>query len=251
MEKVKESILVIDDNDINRRYVKTVLRGPEIDILLVESGFQALELIEDHIPAIILIDIQMPLMDGFECYDRLRKKLGEDIPMLAITAFSNSEEREEFISYGFNDSIMKPVMPDILRSIVAHWLSNLKAKKQEIPSLKQQDFDLATINELKRHANTTELSELYNDFIDEINIFYERLVLLKDTKNYPEILSILHIIKGNAGSLGFAKLSELTSKLEIDIKSDEDVSLSVRVQEIVDYSSEIFSVYKAQLTLNA
>lgn len=251
MEKVKENILVIDDNDINRRYVKTVLRAPDRDILLAESGFQALELIEDHIPTIVLIDIQMPLMDGFECYDRMRKQLGADIPMLAITAFSNSEEREEFISYGFNDSIMKPVRPEVLRNIVEYWLGHFKAKKQEDLSVRQLDFDLATINELKRHANTRELNELYNEFIDETKILNEKFVFLKDTQNYPEILSILHIIKGNAGSLGFAKLSELTSKLEIDMKSGGDVSLSVRIQEIIDYSSEIFRVYKTQLTLNA
>lgn len=251
MEKTKKNILVIDDNDINRRYVKTVLRDPEREILLAESGIQALELIQEYVPEIILIDIQMPLMDGFECYDHMRKKLGSEIPMLAITAFSNAEDKEEFISYGFNDSIMKPVRPEVLRSTVSHWLDHYENKKQEDPSLELLDFDFAVVNELKRHANTLELNELYNEFINETKGFSEKLAFLQVTENYPEILSILHIIKGNAGSLGFAKLSELTSVLEKDMKSDLNVPLIVRIQEIVDYSSEIFSVYKAQLNLNA
>lgn len=250
MEKARNNILVIDDNDINRRYVKTVLRGANIEVLLAESGFQALEIIEEYIPSLILIDIQMPLMDGFECYNHLREKLGPEIPMLAITAFSNLEDKEEFISHGFNDSIMKPVRPEILKNVVMHWLGLYEEKKQEDPTLKQLDFDFVTINELKRLANVSELNELYNEFINETKVFNEKLAFLQVTQNHTEILSILHIIKGNAGSLGFAKLSELISLLEKDMKSGENISLSARIQEITDYTSEVFSVYKAQLTLN-
>jgi len=251
MKYNKPYILVIDDNDINRRYVKTVLKDSEGQVIIAESGFEALDLIEKYIPSLILVDIQMPLMDGYECYKLLREKLGTEIPILSITAFSNLEDRDEFIDYGFNDCIMKPVRPEVLRNTVSHWFNQIESKRTGESAQNNSDFDLVIMDELKRYANTSELTELYHEFMIETQLFNEKLVFLQTTQNYPEILSILHVIKGNAGSLGFAKLSELTSALEVDMKADANISLVTRIQELVNYSSEIFSVFRTQLTLKA
>lgn len=249
MERVKGTILVVDDNDINRRYVKTVLKSLSQEIVLAESGFEAIELIQKHKPDLILIDIQMPLMDGFECFDKITLELGIKVPILAITAFSDAKDRERFIKYGFNDYITKPVRPEILKGTVKHWLDHFdKPSSQE--NQEQSDFDLGTINELKRYANPIELNELYKEFIEETKIFNDKLAFLQTRDGFTEILSILHTIKGNAGSLGFTKLSELTSTLEEDIKSDANISLADRLQEIESYSSEIFNNYKTKLNLN-
>ncbi len=246
----KGSIIVVDDNDINRRYVKTVLKDLNNEILLAESGFQALELIKKNTPDLILIDIQMPLMDGFECYDRITKDLGIKVPILAITAFSDSKDRERFISYGFNDYLTKPVRPEVLKNTVEYWLNESYVSPKNHKTYGNQDLDMETINELKRYANPLELNELYKEFIEETKTFYDKLAFLQTGDNFTEILSILHTIKGNAGSLGFAKLSQLTSTLEKDIKNGAKISLPDRTQEIIHYSSDIFNNYKTKLNLN-
>lgn len=250
MKDIKGSILVIDDNEINRKYVKTVLRNLDRTVHLAEDGFRGLEIAQSNAIDLALIDIQMPRMDGFECHDRLRKELGYEIPILAITAFSESNARDKFIRYGFNDYIAKPVKPDVLKNIVQYWLVELNEKASLNREENHADYDFKIIEELKRYAKPDELLELYNEFIEETKISYQKLLFLQSPDDRTEILSILHVIKGNAGSLGFAKLSEVVVQLESDLKNEIDISLSERINEIADYSSNIFSDYTRQLNLN-
>ena len=250
MKKEKGSILVIDDNDINRRYVKTVLRDLDREIVLAENGFVGLEYLQGQTPDLILVDIQMPLMDGFQCYDRIREFMQMDVPILAITAFSNEEDRQRFIDYGFNDYITKPVKPEVLKSTIEYWLYEFQRTLASDNPEEGSDLDPDTVKELLKYANPDELMELYKEFIKETKTFSEKLAFLQSKADYAEILSILHTIKGNAGSLGFSKLSELIARLEDDLKQKKQVSLSERLHKIRAYSSKLFENYEAQLNLN-
>ncbi len=250
MKNSKGPILVVDDNETNRKYVNTVLRNLDRTIYLAENGFLGLEIIaREHID-LVLIDIQMPVMDGFECHDQIRKQVNYDLPILAMTAYSDAEERSKFITYGFNDYITKPVKPEVLKNTVEFWLRERNKLALKPSSGLTPDFDFKIIEELKHYADRDELIELYNEFIKETNNFTEKLLFLQSANDHTEILSILHTIKGNAGSLGFAKLSELVTTLESDLNHQNDLSLNERLSEILVYTSEIFSNYDKQLNLN-
>ncbi len=250
MGNTKETILVVDDNEVNRKYVKTVLRNLNKRVYLAENGFEGLKYALSQSIDLALIDIQMPDMDGFECYNRMREEVGLDIPILAITAYSDPEDRDRFIAFGFNDYLTKPVKPEVLKNTVQYWLDESVNLASRIEDNETPDFDFETINELKRYASDKELIELYNEFIEETKSFNQKLLFLQNANDDSEILSILHTIKGNAGSLGFTKLSELVGLLESDIKNKNDLSLNERISEIVDYTSDIFSEYTTQLNLN-
>ncbi|MBO3697998.1 response regulator [Roseivirga sp. E12] len=251
MKNTHGIILVVDDNEINRKYVNTVLRGQSRTVHLAENGFEGLKLASTKNIDLALIDIQMPDMDGFECHNRMREKIGSNTPILAITAYSDPEDRDRFIRFGFNDYMTKPVKPEVLKNTVQYWLKeSAKIEKKSRSGAVTPDFNLDTVEELKRYASQDELIELYNEFIEETNTFNQKLLFLQNVNDHTEILSILHTIKGNAGSLGFTKLSELVTLLESDLKNKIDLSLNERIGEIVDYTSEIFSEYATQLNLN-
>jgi len=250
MRNTQETILVVDDNEVNRKYVKTVLRNLNKKVYLAENGFEGLKYVRSQSIDLALIDIQMPDMDGFECYNRMREEVGEDIPILAITAYSDPDDRDRFIDFGFNDYLTKPVKPEVLKSTIQYWLDESANLTSSIEDSETPDFNFDTINELRRYASNKELIELYKEFIEETNSFNQKLLFLQNANDDSEILSILHTIKGNAGSLGFTKLSELVALLESDIKNKNDLSLNERISEIVDYTSEIFSEYATQLNLN-
>ncbi|OEK00340.1 hypothetical protein BFP97_01900 [Roseivirga sp. 4D4] len=250
MRNTKGTILVVDDNEINRKYVKTVLKNLNRKVYLAENGFEGLSYASSKSIDLALIDIQMPNMDGFECYNKMREEVGLNTPILAITAYSDAADRDKFIEFGFNDYITKPVKPEVLKNTVQYWLDESAKLINRQEENKTPDFDLNTVNELKRYASKKELIELYNEFIEETNRLNEKLLFLQNANDDSEILSILHTIKGNAGSLGFTKLSELVGLLESDIKNKNDLSLNERISEIVDYTSEIFSEYATQLNLN-
>ena len=119
-------ILVVDDNTINQLVTKKIIEKNNYKCTLVNSGMEALEILETEIFDIILMDINMPLMNGFETTKRLRQK-GITTPVIALTAFDKEEIMEEALSAGMNDIIIKPFEPVLLFKTV----NQLLYKKNE------------------------------------------------------------------------------------------------------------------------
>ncbi|GFM35518.1 histidine kinase [Desulfovibrio psychrotolerans] len=115
-------ILAADDNPLNRTYLKEVLSGMGHSVELAENGKEALALLRDSQFDVVLMDVQMPVMDGLEATGRIRsgKETGipADIPVVAVTAFSVDGDRERFLNAGMNAYISKPMTGDALKAIL-------------------------------------------------------------------------------------------------------------------------------------
>lgn len=220
--KLVKRILIVDDNAINRKYARTVLKAGAWHIEEVESGESALLLLEKESFDLILMDIQMPGMDGFECLKRIREDFPHiDSPVLAVTAFSNEKERNAFSEAGFQALITKPIKPSELRSAVTTWLSSSDHKEYSIIHKAEKAdriIDISVYEDLKRYTRSDSVIDIYEEFENETSDFLEQLNFLVPAKNYPEILSILHTIKGNAGSLGLLVLADHTRQMEGKLK---------------------------------
>ncbi len=114
-------ILVVDDNAASRELLRVVLKGPDREILEACHGGQALEMIAGETPDLVLLDIEMPVMDGFGVLRRLR----EDprfvtLPVVAVTAHAMQGAEESALSAGFSGYITKPIRPaDVRRQVAA------------------------------------------------------------------------------------------------------------------------------------
>jgi len=116
----KINILVVDDRPENLMAIEGVLDRPELSIITVTSGNEALGLVLEHSFALILLDVQMPRMDGFEVAELMRgSEKTRHIPIIFVTAISK-EETHVFTGYekGAVDYLFKPLDPMILRSKV-------------------------------------------------------------------------------------------------------------------------------------
>lgn len=114
-------ILVVDDERINLKLIEGILRGPDRNLILAETGEEALRQTENHDFAVALLDVMMPGMDGFVLAERLRNsEKTKNIPIIFITAISK-EQRHVFRGYGLGavDYLFKPVEPEVLRGKVA------------------------------------------------------------------------------------------------------------------------------------
>ncbi|NRS88791.1 signal transduction histidine kinase/CheY-like chemotaxis protein [Flavobacterium sp. 7E] len=107
------SVLVVDDNKINQLVTKKIIENNNYKCTIVDSGFAALDALETEIFDVILMDINMPLMNGFETTRKIRQR-GVVTAIVALTAFDKEEITEEAISAGFNDIIIKPFDPVLL-----------------------------------------------------------------------------------------------------------------------------------------
>ena len=177
----KPCILIVDDRPENLLTLEQVLESPELDIIRAESGHEALEKTLDHEFALILLDVQMPVMDGYETATLLRgNKRTKNIPIIFVTA-ANKEEAHVFRGYGSGavDYLFKPLAADVLTSKVKIFLElhnqrqlleektrELDAKVVELETLKHE---LEESNEKLRQLSSLDgLTDLPNRrFFDE------------------------------------------------------------------------------------
>lgn len=126
-------IMVVDDVYINREVVAGILEPHELDIMMVENGRHCIDVLsslpEGEEPLLVLMDCEMPVMDGFETTDRIRSgEAGErytDLSILAMTAGAMAGDRDKCIAMGMNDYITKPVDVQVLKEKLVDWLSRV------------------------------------------------------------------------------------------------------------------------------
>jgi two-component system cell cycle response regulator DivK len=117
-----EHVLVVEDNEKNMKLVRDILMAIGYSPLEASSGEQALALAAEHAPALVLMDIQLPDLDGAEALQRLRAdERTAGIPVLALTAQAMQGDRERFLAAGFDGYLSKPVDVDELIEMVQRY----------------------------------------------------------------------------------------------------------------------------------
>ena len=103
-------ILIVDDNEKNRKLVRFVLRNSGYETLEAEDCEQGIKLAKETVPDLILMDIQMPVIDGIEAFRILRSEPAtKDIPVIALTSYAMSGDRDKLLRAGFKGYISKPI----------------------------------------------------------------------------------------------------------------------------------------------
>jgi CheY-like chemotaxis protein len=125
-------ILVADDEPGMVRFIQLALAKDGYDILEARNGEETIEVVQRERPDLVLLDVQMPRMDGYEVAQRLRAMPEfQDIPIIMLTAFVEEENIVRGFASGVNDYIGKPVAPSLLRARVRRWLLHLDQKTGE------------------------------------------------------------------------------------------------------------------------
>lgn len=120
-------VLVVDDNLLNRKLVCAILKNHDLDFDIAENGKIALDLFLTHKYDLVLMDIQMPIMNGIDCTCKIRKYERESniqppIPIIAVTAFALENDRENCFNAGMNEFIAKPFKAESLVNIMSKYI---------------------------------------------------------------------------------------------------------------------------------
>jgi signal transduction histidine kinase/CheY-like chemotaxis protein len=114
-------ILVVEDNEINQQLLKHLLSEWKLSFTMVVNGKEAIKILESESFSLILMDIQMPGMDGYTAAQEIRQRLRLDIPIIAMTARAFPGEREKCLSYGMNGYIAKPFKEEEMYRLILQW----------------------------------------------------------------------------------------------------------------------------------
>jgi two-component system cell cycle response regulator DivK len=117
-------ILVVEDNPLNLKLVRDVLQFAGYEVVEAQSGEDGLRAAQTDPPDLVLMDLQLPGIDGFETLHRMRQGgLGRDVPVVAVTAFAMAEDRQRASSAGFDGFVEKPISVRALPGQVAAFLT--------------------------------------------------------------------------------------------------------------------------------
>ncbi|MBN3583484.1 response regulator [Algoriphagus aestuarii] len=215
-------VLIVDDNDLNRKLFENLI-GQVCLFESAKNGLEALALLEGNRFDLILMDIQMPQMDGLTAMKKIKLTDHDHCPIIAITAFAEMEDRHSFIEQGFDEFMIKPIRPrEFLESIKA-FLSDKAPEPHKIEqnkpiSLEPVILDMQIVKQLMKYNQPETIKNVFLDFVKECDSLFNELDLTKDAFDFKQLEAKLHTIKGNSGTLGANSIFLLAQEGEINAK---------------------------------
>ncbi|MCS4302425.1 PAS domain-containing hybrid sensor histidine kinase/response regulator [Chryseobacterium sp. BIGb0232] len=211
------NVLLVEDNELNQLVAERSLNYFGCQVSKADNGRMALEILSKQEFDIILMDIQMPELDGIETTKILRNELGSTTPIIALTANAFKTEIDNCISAGMNAYVTKPFNEEDLRQIIYKYTRSEKTTNTHLSEMSEIVYDLKNIQALSRGDD---------DFVKKmISIFIvqtEETIALIDQafnhKDYAEIARLVHKIKPGIQGVGIHSLDESVKRLEIDAK---------------------------------
>jgi len=211
----KHSILVVDDEKQNRVLLSELLKL-EYKIFLAKNGMQALERAREHRPDLIMLDVLMPEMDGYQVIRELKAdELTRDIPVIFISALDSADDEEKGLELGALDYISKPFHPSIVRARVRNHLSlcialsQLRAQKQSLEeaAVLRDDVERIMHHDLKSPLNgilgATQMM-LSDSFMDDERIELTKMIEKSGYSMLDMISRSLDLYKMEQGLYRFA-----------------------------------------------
>jgi PAS domain S-box-containing protein len=231
-------ILMVEDNAMNRKYLGTLLDRWKISYDVAMNGKEALLLVQNRKYDLILMDIQMPIMDGYEATVAIRQtsNLNQHTPIVALTASAMNSQKNQAFEAGMNDFLSKPFTPTQLVEKLQKYPAT---EKQNIaPTLKNSPRFLDSLNPaylIELYGDDYEYAtEMFATFLDEI---VPEIFSLPEKKMDIELLrKSIHKIKPTLGMVGLTSLQNQAEQIEQDCTSSQ--SIEVIMNKLSDFLSE-------------
>jgi len=213
------NILVAEDNPMNQKVVELLFVDWGYKFTSVKNGLEAFELLasKPHEFNLILMDIQMPEMDGYTATQQIRHQLGLNIPIVAMTANALAGERDKCLSFGMNDYIAKPIREEELGTIIARF-----AQQKETPEL-AIDFQKLSETTLGNLEHQNELAQI---FLTQVPKDISAIAAALSFNNLSAAAQAAHNMKSTVGYMGFSEnLGVQLTGFELLCKDRKDISL--------------------------
>lgn len=196
-----KKVLIVEDNNLNRKLFENLI-GQFYGYKSAINGIEALDYLTKEHFDLILMDIQMPTMDGISALRKIQHNELTDSPVIAVTAFAEESDRNSFLTMGFSDFITKPIRPkEFLESIEA-LLNKREINELAKTSVPEILLDKSIVMQLMKYNSAETIKAVIRDFILDTSNLLEKIEFAFAEKNEKDLLDNLHTLKGNSGTLG-------------------------------------------------
>lgn len=253
------TILVVDDNAANLLLASSLLTEYGLNVIQANNGKKAIEMALSQRPDMILMDIQMPDMDGLEATRRIRNlsPLFEELPIIALTAHALPEEGDKFLKAGLNDLLTKPFDEQKLANIIRHWTGfsprMLHNANDELRAMASEDIiDDVVDMELGiklaggKPALAKEMLEMLIQSIPDSRTSLEQAFNGNDIE---EMIHAVHHLHGATRYCGVPRLALTTETLETQLKMNQLVAAQGTLQTLYQELEKLESWHREQQLL--
>ncbi|MFZ6654499.1 response regulator [Undibacterium sp. TJN19] len=244
------SILLVEDNDINREFAMELLRSEGMIVDEAKNGQEAVEKMQIHEYDAVLMDLQMPVMDGLEAARAIRALAGNpggerfaSVPIIAITALAMAHDAEKSRAAGMNDYVTKPISPDRLMAVLVKWI-RLPASRasSRIPAASVTEFpkELLALDSLDTTEGVRRIGGKLDAYRRQLYRFREnysdaasQLARWIGDNNLHKASEYCHTLKGVAGNIGATALYGKVLDIDAELRQDKLPDLA-ELQELSD-----------------
>jgi CheY-like chemotaxis protein len=234
-------VLLVEDNEINQQVAREILEGAGLNVALATNGQEAVNAVKENNYDAVLMDVQMPVMDGYTATREIRKDdRFKELPIIAMTAHAMAGDEDKSLQAGMNGHVTKPIDPEQLFSTLQKWVKpseeRVQVQQPEVPVerletnkvVAEEDalpeslpgFDL--IDGLRRlQGNRRLYKKLLLDFGAKYRQVASEIRETLDAKDLKQAHSLIHNLKGLAGNLAATDLQAAAIEIEKLVKGDQ------------------------------
>lgn len=231
-----QTVLLVEDNEVNQEVAMGLLNGTNLTVITAENGQQAIDLLEQNPVDLVLMDMQMPILDGVSATQQIRRNpKWEKLPIIAMTANAMQSDVNRCLNAGMNSHLAKPINVHNLYQTLIEYLPGQHSKIQTQPIVEP---DAPPMNDLPKlpginveqaiydiggdkESYLTILSRFLEMQRTELSIFKEVL----EKEDWEMAARMAHSLKGSSANLGITLLSQLAAKMERNVKQQNSAAL--------------------------
>ncbi|KPA14117.1 multi-sensor hybrid histidine kinase [Candidatus Magnetomorum sp. HK-1] len=260
------NILLVEDNLINQQVASEILSQEGIKVKIVDNGKKAVQEIKNKIKDssslydAVLMDIQMPEMDGYEATRTINALYADDdskcrpFPIIAMTAHAMSGDRDRCIQAGMDDYITKPIQPEQMFKVLSRWINQDKIVTCTQDFTKQESEPVDPMESALKHLIHLDLQDgvnrlggrlkLYNSILQEFctthKQYSKRIDDAIQSESFIHVYEMAHTIKGVAGNLSAYALLEIASKIESFANKKDKQSCQNQISALEKAFEDVF-----------
>lgn len=228
-------MLVVEDNEINQSLMKHLLASWQVNPDIAANGKEAIEMLRHKKYDVILMDIQMPEMDGYSATQIIRKELKLTTPIIAMTAHALAGEREKCLGFGMDEYISKPVREQELRGLINRLVgtgSNEPSSMQTGIANEHKYIDLAYMQEISGGSKEYEQT-VTAQFLEIVPADLEKMQGAWEEKDLAKLHRLAHTMKTSVSVMGLnTALEQVLDTIEL---SEDEKQVGDKLQELIDY----------------